>query len=57
MLQIKHPIIAFMHVMNISKFYGTEIWGKVVPLHVMKAYGGMKVELWPFLASALDSGE
>jgi len=57
MLQMKHQITAFMHVMNISKFYGTKIWSKVVPMHVMRAYGGMEVELCPFLASAVDSGE
>jgi len=52
MLQIKHQITAFMHVMNISKFCGLKIWSKVVPVHVMKAYEGMELELCPFLASA-----
>ena len=57
MLQMKHQITAFMHVMNISKFYGTKIWSKGVPVHVTKAYGGMEAELCPFLASALERGE
>jgi hypothetical protein len=35
-----------------SKFYGTKIWSKVVPVHVMKAYGWMEVELCSFLVSA-----
>ena len=43
--------------MNISKFYGTKIRSKVVPMHVMKVYGGMEVQLCPFLASALDRSE
>lgn len=43
--------------MSISKFYGTKIWSKVIPVHIMKAYGGMEAELCPFLASALDRGE
>jgi len=54
---MKHQITAFMHVMNISKSYGTKIWSKVILVHVMRAYGGMEVELCPFLASALNSGE
>jgi hypothetical protein len=54
---VTNQITAFMHVMNISKFYGTKIWSKVVPVHGMKAYGCMEVELCPYLASALNSGE
>jgi hypothetical protein len=54
---MKHKITAFMHMINISKFYGTKTWSTVVPVHVMKAYKGMEVELCPFLASSLDRGE
>jgi hypothetical protein len=57
MLQMKHQITAVMQVMNISEFCGIKIRSKVVPVHVMKAYGGMEVELCPFLVSALDGGE
>jgi hypothetical protein len=52
---VNKPFHVFLY--GVYKQLHKKVNGEVVPVHAMKAHGGIKVQLHSFLTWALDGGE